>query len=276
MYLQIVDTFSRIADFRAAYPGFDRPAWRRYAQTISPSLGPMCEKDASAYDMEREVLPVLRYALGEGFARVEAAHQALSGMAAWLPDKMTALAAIDFAPRIIFYLGLCNGAGWACELDGAPVILLGAEKIAELGWHEPDAMADLVCHELAHLIHFALRGNLTKPDRAVWQLYAEGFATRTSQLLYKENYYHLDQGGWLAFGQGHLAEIKAEYRWRWMSGEGTADFFGDWHQVMGYSNLGYFLGCEWMRRLEKRMSLEAIACLTAEEAARELRAFLAG
>lgn len=275
MPLRIVDTFPRIAAYRDAYPGFDLPAWRRYAETVSPSLGPMCEADASVYDMARDVLPVLRYALGEGFSRVEAAHQVLADIARWLPKKMAALAKIDFTPRIVFYLGLCNGAGWACELDGSPAILLGAEKIAELGWHEPDTMADLVCHELAHLIHFALRGSMAEPEKAVWQLYAEGFATRYSQRLYKENFYHLDQGGWLAFGREHLAEIKAEYRRRWMSGEGTAAFFGDWRQVMGHSNLGYFLGCEWIRGLETRMSFEAVACLTAEAATRELRAFLA-
>lgn len=274
MSIQVMDTFPRIAAYRDAYPDFDLFTWQRYAETISPSLYGMCREDAASYDMERDVMPVLRYALGEGFTRVKAAHEALSKIAGWLPEKMTALAKIDFEPRIVFYLGLCNGAGWACELDGVPAILLGAEKIAELGWHEPDTMADLICHELVHLIHFGLRGQSDQPEQAVWQLYTEGMATRYSQRLYKENYYHMDQGGWLAFGRGHLAQIKADYRRRWLSGEGTAAFFGDWHQVMGHSNLGYFLGCEWVRSLETRMSFTDIARLTSEELTRSLTAFL--
>ncbi len=43
---------------------------------------------------------------------------------------------------------------------------------------------------------------------------------------------------------------------------------------MGYSNLGYFLGCEWVRSLETRMSFTDIARLTSEELTRSLTAFL--
>ena len=67
--------------------------------------------------------------------------------------------ALGSAPEadVVFYLGLCSGAGWATALGGRPVVLLGIEKIVELGWEREADMAVLLCHELGHLWHFEMR-----------------------------------------------------------------------------------------------------------------------
>ena len=48
---------------------------------------------------------------------------------------------------VLFYLGLCDSAGYATTLAEKPAVLLGVEKIIELGWCDENAMKGLLYHE---------------------------------------------------------------------------------------------------------------------------------
>ena len=272
--IRLIDTYPHIVTYKSVNKSFSLETWKDYADSISPFLYEKCYSDASEYDFEEDVAPVLNGMLYNRFERIESAHQTLSGIYQGLPARISALFSGEINIDIVYYLGLCNGAGWATTLGGKKTVLLGAEKIAELGWHEPDTMGDLVCHELAHLIHFELRSDIVEPIKQVWQLYSEGFAVRYSQTLYKEGYYHQNQNGWLNFCIGNLPEIKKEYLNRIKSNQSTSDFFGDWNQFMGVSNIGYYLGGEFVRTLGKSLSASEIASLSPEDITKALIRYL--
>lgn len=244
---------------------------RNYAKSVFPIL----PVDTAGYDIEGQILPILHDALSNKFDRIRSAHENLSNCVVELQDKANGLFRMDMEITILYYLGLCNGAGWATKLDGKNAILLGAEKIAELGWHEPDTMCNLLGHELAHLIHFEMRKDLSRcHNLAIWQLYTEGFATRYSQLLYKKGLYSQNKNGWLNFCRCHLDEIKADYFRHLQSGEQTANFFGDWNSWNGVSDVGYYLGREWICELQKRYSNEELARLPTDLLENEIYMFL--
>jgi len=272
--LNILDTFPKIKDYKNNNPSFSLETWKNYADSISPSLYKKCFINAKDYDFEKEVIPILNDALYNHFDRTESAHNSITEIVKGLSGRISKLFSLDLDINIIFYLGLCNGAGWATTLDNKQTILLGAEKISELKWHDSDTISDLICHEIAHLIHFALRGDISKPEQSVWQLYSEGFATRYSQKIYKEGFYSQNQNGWLDFCMNQNTEIKNEYLFRLKNHKNTSGFFGDWNSVMGQSDLGYYLGCEFIRHLEKTKSATKIACLSAEAITKELYNFL--
>ena len=274
MKIQIIDTFPQIVEYKEDNIEFSLETYKTYANGISPSLYKKCFDDASRYDYEKDLMPVLNDALYRHFDRIESAHSSIAEIQSFLPEKASKLFDVDLDITILFYLGLCNGAGWATAMDGNPAILLGVEKIAELGWHDKDGMCDLICHETAHLLHFALRKDMPKPCQPIWQLYTEGFASRVSQLLYKEDFYHQNQEGWLSFCSENIRKIKQTYGKCLAKGESTNCFFGDWNTFMGQSNIGYYLGCEFVRELEKRYTVQNIAILTTDAIEKELALFL--
>ncbi len=73
-----------------------------------------------------------------------------------------------------------------------------------------------------------------------------------------ENYYHLGEA-WLAWCNDHIDEIKAEYLRRIQSQESTRDFFGDLNTVMGHSDIGYYLGAQFIRYMLSRYTLTEVA-----------------
>lgn len=274
MNIQVIDTFDQIKEYKENNPAFSFDTYKIYTKDISPSLYKKCYDDAAEYSFERDVMPVLNSALYEHFERIEVAHNSITEISFFLPERMSRIFGIDFDITIVFYLGLCNGAGWATTLDGKNTILLGAEKIAELNWQDKDTMCDLICHEAAHLIHYELRKDMSKPRSSIWQLYTEGFATRVSQLLYKENFYHQNRNGWLDFCIDNAEIIKNEYLKCLTKSENTSCFFGDWNTFMGHSNIGYWLGCEFIRSLEKNYTIQEIALLSTDTIEKDLNLFL--
>lgn len=46
--------------------------------------------------------------------------------------------------------------------------------------------------------------------------------------------------------------------------ESIQDFFGDWCSYQGRSDVGYFLGCQFVRHLAKKYTLKEIACMPLE------------
>ena len=166
--------------------------------------------------------------------------------------------------NIILYLGLCNGAGWATTLDGKNTVLLGIEKIIELNWGDETNMRALILHEIGHLWH-KLNGNLhipeyTKRRKGIAQLYCEGVAMVCEHILCGDDeFYHQDKEGWLSWCYKNENKIKREYLRRLNKKESIQDFFGDWCSYNGHSDVGYFLGCRFVRYLMKSYSLKDIA-----------------
>lgn len=246
--------------------GFNLETWREYAAHIFTELPGKCECDAKDYDFESQVLPVITSAL-KNKNQMDLTEHSFQMVTDELADDVWDLFGYDTDFTIILYLGLCNGAGWATTLEENDVILLGIEKIIELGWSDYEEMQALIYHEVGHIWH-KKKGNLyfpaaTQRELSILQLYQEGVAMRCQQILCKDdNFYHQNKGNWLAWCQTNEVEIKTEYLRRLDGNENTQDFFGDWCSYKGFPDVGYFLGCKFIKYLEKAYSLKEIANLS--------------
>ena len=98
------------------------------------------------------------------------------------------------------------------------------------------------------------------------QLWQEGIAMVCEQILSgDERYYHQDENGWLAWCQEQEPMIKKEYGRRLEQEESTQDFFGDWCKFCGYSDVGYYLGCRFVRWMMEEHDLRKIAAMGYEQ-----------
>lgn len=256
----IIDTSEAIK--RAFVNGFDINSWRRYASEISKDLPSKCENDAKCYDFSKDVLPVISEALNED--KINFVSKNYKTVIDTLSVNLTELFDSEPDINIILYLGLCNGAGWATTLDGKNTVLLGIEKIIELNWGDETNMRALILHEIGHLWH-KLNGKLhipeyTKRRKGIAQLYCEGVAMVCEHILCGDDeFYHQDKDGWLSWCYKNENDIKREYLRRLDNKESVQNFFGDWCSYNGYSDVGYFLGCRFVRYLMKTHSLKYIA-----------------
>ncbi len=260
--MNIINTCDKI---KTHFPnGFDMPVWRRYASEISKELPSKCENDAKEYDFNKDVLPVLEEALNE--EKIDFVSKNFQIVIDTLNANLTNLFDTEPDINIVLYLGLCNGAGWATTLDGKNTVLLGIEKIIELDWGDETNMRALILHEIGHLWH-KLNGNLyirdfTKRRKAIQQLYQEGVAMVCEHILCGDDeFYHQDKDGWLDWCRENETEIKKEYLRRLDEKISVQDFFGDWCSYDGHSDVGYFLGCRFVRYLMKKHSLKDVANL---------------
>lgn len=244
---------------------FHLELWRQYAAEISPTLARKCEEDIRSYCFETEVLPVVRRALSR-FDQILQISDVFDLIMHEFTSRLPCLFEEDPQISIILYLGLCNGAGWATVLDGQNSVLLGIEKIIELNWCSADEMRGLIFHEIGHLWHKTV-GNMT-PDgsgprwKALVQLYQEGVAMVCEQILLADNQaYHQNKGDWLSWCICHEDSLKQEYLARLEKGNSTQDFFGDWNQYQGHSDVGYYLGCQFVKYLQRKFSFQELANL---------------
>lgn len=257
--MEIINTCDKIKTLFA--DGFNITVWRKYAEEISKELPSKCENDAKNYDFNKEVLPVLELALNN--EKIDFVNKSFQTVIKTLNENLSKLFDKEPDINIILYLGLCNGAGWATTLDSKNTVLLGIEKIIELNWGDEINMRALILHEIGHLWH-KLNGNLYIPDftkrrKAIQQLYQEGVAMVCEQILCDDEFYHQDKDGWLTWCYENENDIKKEYLRRLNEKESIQDFFGDWCSYNGYSDVGYFLGCRFVRYLMKKLSLKEIA-----------------
>ena len=264
--MKVINTCNEIKKTFA--DGFSIELWRGYAERISAELPSKCEKDASGYDFEKEVRPIVDEALSE--EKINTLDNNFRKVIDNLNSNLAKLFDEEPDINIILYLGLCNGAGWATTLDGKNTVLLGVEKIIELDWGDEANMRALILHEIGHLWH-KLNGNLYLPDftkrrKSIQQLYQEGVAMVCEQILCDDDeFYHQNKNGWLDWCKKNENEIKKEYLRRLDEKESVQDFFGDWCSYKGHSDVGYFLGCQFVRYLMKTNSLKEIAGLSYSE-----------
>jgi len=258
--MKVINTCDRIkSTFKN---GLDINLWREYAAEISEELPSKCENDAKDYDFNKDVLPVIELSLNE--EKIDLVSKNFQIVTDKLNENLSKLFKEEPDIDIILYLGLCNGAGWATTLNNKNTVLLGIEKIIELNWYDEQNLSGLILHETGHLWH-KLNGNFdiptfTKRRKAIEQLYCEGIAMACEQILCDDDeFYHQDKDGWLNWCCEHESELKKEYLSRLNSKESVQDFFGDWSSYNGHSDVGYFLGCRFIRHLMKRYPLKDIA-----------------
>ena len=194
-----------------------------------------------------------------------------------LSDRIFKKFRVDLDVTIIFYLGLGNAAGWATTINNQRVVLLGLEKIVELGWYDEKNMQDLIFHELGHIYHFLFEHRellVSKKKKSVLQLYREGVAMVFEQMLCgDENRFHQNIDGWLGWCRKNDKIIKTEYLKRVKNNESVQDFFGDWCSFKGHSDVGYYLGTVFVRSLMNKLSLQEIASMKLSKVYKEFVKF---
>jgi len=186
---------------------------------------------------------------------------------------------LDCGVTFVIYVGIGCGAGWATQYQGSPACLLGLEKIAELGWHTPGKLRELVSHEIAHLVHMHWRDEFQEFEEhekdPLFLLYSEGFAKRCENLILAgESWSQADRDDWLAWCEAHKGLLAKEYLHRTDHGKPVDDFFGDWLHVQGRSQTGYYLGWTLLLWLEQDYGIREIAALSSERVREDARRYL--
>lgn len=274
--MRVINTFDKIKD---CFPNniFDIVAWRKYTKEFSFELSNKCEQDSKDYDFDKDITPVIsKVILNKEAAALT--NTSFVTVTEQLNRNISQLFKSDIELDIILYLGLCNGAGWSTTLDGRDAILLGIEKIIELNWQNEDNMQGLIFHEIGHIWH-KTHGNLyplthSNGEKSLVQLYQEGIAMVCEQILCRDdNHYHQDKNGWLDWCVTNKSEIKYEYLKRIKDNKSTQDFFGDWCNYKNHSDVGYYLGCEFVKYLKQQYSLVEIANLNIDEIYKQFEIF---
>ncbi|QOV20664.1 hypothetical protein INP51_06945 [Blautia liquoris] len=143
---------------------------------------------------------------------------------------------------------------------------MGIEKIIELEWCDKDTMYALISHEIGHIWHMSAGGRFhcrkTQKEKAVFQLYSEGVAMWCEQKLCGDDgFYHGHKKDWLVWCKENIMGIKHEYFRRVQNNISVQDFFGDWCNYKGYSDVGYYLGCRFVRFLLSKYDLYQMVSL---------------
>jgi hypothetical protein len=174
--------------------------------------------------------------------------------------------------RVVFviYVGIGSGAGWATKYGGEPAVLLGLENIAEEKWHVKDKLRGLISHEVGHLAHMKWRDEWENFERAedepLFQLYSEGFAQRCEHVILGRETWHMAQDPtWPSWCRRHKSWLAGTFLERLQKQESVRDFFGSWFNIQGRTQTGYFLGHEFILKLESCDTLRRIALYDREK-----------
>lgn len=276
--MKFIDSFDQIIDLKNQYN--DKleflPVWKNYCNHVNPDLYQLCFDDIKNYDFQKQVLPIIVDALYANFSLLQCAHDNYIKMQQELVDWSKEFFG-DIDIDVYFIVGLCNGAGWVTLVSGRPSIVLGVEKFVELRWHQYESMKSIISHEIGHAVHFNYRNNWEEEYsdmklKSCFQLYSEGFAQYCQTMAVNNE---VARGrDWEIWCQTNEEIIKAEYLHRLDNAISTQDFFGDWCKVFDHSDLGYYLGLQFIRYLLKSKSLQEVAIIPIGEVEKELRQFL--
>ena len=284
--MEIVNTYPALL---VAYEGsaFCFEKWKSYIDSMLPDVSSSLISDVKeclgtgAFSWEKDYLPVLNaVALDVGLR--ETAYDSFCRVTENLERTVYAKFGKNLDVDIIFYLGLCNAAGWVTEYRGKKTILLGIEKIMELNWCGLDDMYGLIYHELGHVYqgqYGVLERTFDKTaDSFLWQLFTEGIAMYFEQVLAGDpEYYHQDKNGWKKWCGEHLEEIKADFD-RDLKTMTFANqrYFGDWVEYHGRGDVGYYLGCQFVRYMLPAYPFDEMICFDIDTVAQMYWQFING
>ena len=238
---------------------FQYSQWTAYIESVCPNPVHIFTDDvkkcldSGLYTFEKDFLPILNAVPGN--PKLDVLRESFAAVVEGLDQRVSACFGRTLDADVILYLGLCNGAGWVTRVNGRDVILLGVEKILELGWYGVDDMHGLIYHELGH-VYQAQYGVLEREpassaENFVWQLFTEGIAMYFEQALVgNPHYYHQDKNGWLAWCERHFPQILSDFHADLSSMTPSSQrSFGDWCSYHGWGDTGYYLGARFVRHL---------------------------
>lgn len=245
--------------------------WNKYIDTFLPSHKSIFTDDmqeainAGGLTFESDFMPVLNGALGDKESR-ERAISAFLEVTDGLEEKILKAMGKPVDATVILYLGLCNGAGWVVDLDSHRYVLLGIEKIIELGRYGVNDMYGLIYHELGHIYqmqHGKMVRSYKNSETFLYQLFTEGIAMVFEQKLIGCNdYFHQDKNGWARWCAANLAAITADFNSDLANmTRDNQRYFGDWVDYKGHSDVGYYLGARFVQWLNKKYRFDDMLSL---------------
>lgn len=256
--MNIINTYTEIESvFDIEH--FNIEKWKAYIDKCVPGAKELCIDDMqecfdSGYSWQKDFLPVLDY-VKENSAMCKEAINSFQTVTSNLDERITQIFNRTVHANVILYIGLCNGAGWVTEINGITSVLLGLEKILELGWVSIDDMTGLIVHELGH-VYQSQYGVLHEEtdnfaDKYLWQLFTEGVAMVFEQkVVGKDEYFHQDKNGWKNWCDCNKEMIKQSFFEDLMiMTNKNQRYFGDWVRFEGYADVGYYLGTMFVRFL---------------------------
>lgn len=281
--ITIIDTYLQI-EFLFENGVFDRDKWEGYINSLYDNSAPMFIDDmAECLESgncvyEKDILPIINAV--HGHSALEAMHTSFCKVTDDLNNKIIACFGKELDIDIVLYVGLCNGAGWVTSIGNRDVILLGIEKILELGWYDEDSMRGLIYHELGHAYHkqWGLFEQHSDDNRKnfVWQLFTEGIAMYFEQALVKDfGYFHQDKDGWLKWCDNHYQQIVEDFHQDLPAmTRSNQRYFGDWVSYHGKGDVGYYLGTKFVQHLCEKYDFEQLINMKLDDVYQEYGVFV--
>jgi hypothetical protein len=269
--LEIIDTFPAFLDYWEKTQDLPLDAqiegWAQDYLSSWPELLTMQVEDYREQNIDWRSIARSRIFpnLPELLPAMQEVQQNLLAEAENVFERAVSTLGLDLKAIFIIHVGIGCGAGWVTRYRGSPAILFGLENIAESGWHDRDVITGLVAHELGHLAHFTWRDQQGREicSGPWWQLYEEGFAQHCESLIWPDCAWHQMKSdpNWLDWCRANCSWLAAEFLRRVDEGEPINPFFGSWFDLQGKKETGYFLGCEAIRHMAKKHTLEEMALL---------------
>ena len=265
--IRIIDTVSQINSL-FENQCFNINKWEQYINSVLPNPSHIFKDDLNNYftdgscSFEKDFLPIINAVYGN--PKMDCLHQSFTSVVNDLNNKILSRFGSELDVDIVLYLGLCNAAGWATEINGKDVILLGVEKILELDWCDACDMHGLIYHELGHIYHkqFGMYDQTCENSQKtfIWQLFKEGFAMYFEQCLVNDfDYFHQDKNGWKQWCDQNLHQIITDFNNDLPTmNRQNQRYFGDTVNYHGYGDVGYYLGTRFVQYLAERYGIEEI------------------
>lgn len=281
--IRTIDASQAIPELYTA-AGFDPSRWEVYINSLYENSAHIFADEireylkSGEYTFEKDFLPILNAVPGNPDLPVLRAN--FSAAADGLDQRAAACFGRTLDVDIVLYLGLCVGAGWVTRINGRYVILLGVEKILELGWHGLDDMYGLIYHELGHVYQSQYgvleRESASGAENFVWQLFTEGIAMYFEQTLAGDpGYFHQDKNGWSAWCEAHFPQLLADFHADLPTmTQFTQRYFGDWCSYHGHGDTGYYLGARFVRDLTETRAFDSLLGLEIKEVCELYTAFV--
>ena len=284
VYLKIINTLDKIYDVYSN-GSFDINKWGEYITRINPKIKELCISDLNEaletgrVNFEKNYLPILNNVFINEDVRIKAISS-FEKVTNNLLDKIKSIYGKTIDVQIIFYLGLCNGAGWVVNVDNNNYCLLGIEKIMELNWCDENSMYGLIYHEIGHVYHnqygILERVFNNNKHQFLWQLFTEGVAMFFEQTLIGDyDYFHQDKNGWKDWCDKNLKQIKSDFfdDLTNITFENQR-YFGDWVCYNEHSDVGYYLGAKFIQFLCLKFAFDDILSFDINKVEQEYKKFL--